>query len=66
MMWNKKINELAIKANINREAYIRMLINKVVPPPLVTAELDQVLRQFRKIGTNINQIAYKKLNNYVI
>lgn len=53
-----KINKLVKQSGISRESYIRMLINKVVPPPLITTELDQVLRQLRSIGTNMNQIAY--------
>lgn len=52
------INNLAQLSGYSRESYIRMLINKVVPPPLITTELDQVLKQLRKVGANINQIAY--------
>lgn len=51
-------DKLVKDSGYGRGPYIRMLINKVIPPPLITNELDQVLRQLRKIGTNMNQIAY--------
>lgn len=51
-------DKLVRESGYGRGPYIRMLINKVIPPPLITKELDQVLKQLRKIGTNVNQIAY--------
>jgi len=52
------VNELAKISGINREQYTRMLYRKVIPRPCPSNELLEVLTQLRRIGTNMNQIAY--------
>lgn len=51
------LNEKARKAGINREAYLRFLINgyapKAVPPP----DYFSMMRELHAIGNNIHQVA---------
>lgn len=47
------------KTNLSKEGYLRLLIKENKPiesPPLAYYEL---INQLRKIGTNLNQIAYR-------
>lgn len=52
------VNELVKISGINREQYTRMLYRKVIPRPCPSTELLETINQLRRIGTNINQIAY--------
>lgn len=55
----KVLEKHLAKTELSREAYIRLLINEQIPiesPPLAYYEL---INQLRKIGTNLNQIAYR-------
>ena len=52
------VNELAKTSGVSREEYTRMLYRGVVPPPVISKEVNEVLKQLRRIGNNINQIAY--------
>ena len=54
----KHFEKLVSESGYTREAYIRSLINKVVPSSLITHELDTTIKLLRKIGNNMNQIAY--------
>ena len=51
------LNEKAREAGINREAYLRFLINgyapKAVPPP----DYFSMMRELHAIGNNIHQVA---------
>ena len=52
------VNQLAKTSGISREEYTRMLYRGLVSPPVITKEVYEVLKQLRRIGNNINQIAY--------
>ena len=55
----ERLEMLRLKTSLSREAYLRLLVTGNVPiesPPLAYHEL---INQLRKIGTNLNQIAYK-------
>ena len=51
------VNNLVKISGYSRESYTRMLYKKVVPPPLMTDETYQVLKELRKIASDINYIA---------
>ena len=52
------VNELAKLSGLSREAYTRMLYKKVIPRPCPSDELLETITQLRRIGNNINQIAF--------
>ena len=52
------VNDLAKISGVSREEYTRMLYRGVIPPPVISKEVNDVLKQLRRIGNNINQIAY--------
>lgn len=54
----KHVNSLAKDSGLSREQYTRMLYQKVIPRPLPTEELLDVISQLRRIGNNMNQIAF--------
>lgn len=52
------VNELAKLSGLSREAYTRMLYKNLVPRPCPSTELLECIQQLRRIGNNINQIAF--------
>ena len=52
------VNELAKLSGLSREAYTRMLYKNLVPRPCPSTELLECLSHLRRIGNNINQIAF--------
>ena len=52
---NKKVK----KSRISREAYLRHLINGVVPQDAPPPEYFDFMRELHGIGNNLNQIAQK-------
>lgn len=47
------------KTGLSREAYIRKVIQNIIPKELPNADFNSVLYQLRMIGNNIHQIAIK-------
>ena len=52
---NKKVK----KSRISREAYLRHLINGVVPQDAPPPEYFDFMRELHRVGNNLNQIAQK-------
>lgn len=52
------VNELAKLSGLSREVYTRMLYKNLVPRPCPSSELLETIAQLRRIGNNINQIAF--------
>lgn len=52
------VNELSKLSGLSREAYTRMLYKNLVPRPCPSTELLECIQQLRRIGNNINQIAF--------
>lgn len=61
----KLLNKNVLKCGLSREAYIRFLINGYTPKEKPSEDYFEVIRQLRKIGNNMNQIAMiaNKTNN---
>lgn len=55
----EKLNKLVEKSNLNREAYIRQLINGVIPNDKPPPDYYLFMQQLYAIGNNLNQIAQK-------
>ncbi len=56
------LNVAVAKTGLSREAYLRLIIQKIVPAEKPYPDLKEIIYQLRKIGNNINQIvsiAYK-------
>ena len=51
------LNEKARKAGINREAYLRFLINGYVPKAVPPPDYFSMMRELHAIGNNIHQVA---------
>lgn len=47
------------KSGLNREAYLRQVINGVVPRDAPPPDYYSMMRELHKIGNNLNQIAQK-------
>lgn len=54
----KHINSLAKESGLSREQYTRLLYKKVIHRPCPSDELMETINQLRRIGNNINQIAF--------
>ena len=54
--WNH-LNELVKESNLPRESYLRMCINGLLPRPVPTKELIELIEILREIAENMNQIA---------
>lgn len=52
---NKKVK----KSRISREAYLRHLINGVIPQDAPPPEYFDFMRELHRVGNNLNQIAQK-------
>ena len=55
------LNKRVKKSRLSREAYMRHLINGVVPQDSPTPDYNSMMRELHKIGNNLNQIA-KRMN----
>lgn len=55
----ERLNNKVALCGFSREAYIRALLDNHNPIPLPSDDLIEIIKQLRKIGTNLNQIAYK-------
>ena len=51
------LNVAVAKTGLSREAYLRLIIQKIVPAEKPYPDLKETIYQLRKIGNNINQIA---------
>lgn len=53
------LNKRVKKSRISREAYLRHLINGVVPQDAPPPEYFDFMRELHMVGNNLNQIAQK-------
>ena len=51
------LNQLVQESNLSRESYVRMCINGLVPRPVPSVELVEVIQVLRQIAESINGIA---------
>lgn len=51
------LNKLVKESNLSRESYLRMCINGLLPRPVPTRELIELIEILREIAENMNQIA---------
>lgn len=51
------LNKAVAKTGLSREAYLRLIIQKIVPAEKPYPDLKETIDQLRKIGNNLNQIA---------
>ncbi len=51
------LNMLVKESNLSRESYLRMCINGLVPRPVPSKELIEVIEILREISEKLNQIA---------
>lgn len=51
------LNKAVEKTGLSREAYLRLIIQKIVPAEKPYPDLKETISQLRRIGNNINQIA---------
>ena len=56
---SEKLNKLVKKSRLSREAYLRHLINGVVPRDAPPPDYYAMMRELYRIGSNMNQIAQK-------
>ena len=54
-----KLEKLARRSKMSKSAYVRNLINGYEPKAAPPFEYHQVIRELRRIGVNINQIAHR-------
>ena len=54
---NTNLNMLVKESNLSRESYLRMCINGLVPRPVPSKELIEVIEILREISEKLNQIA---------
>lgn len=54
----EQLNQCVKLSGLTRDQYTRMLYKKVVPRPCPSSELLETIAQLRRIGNNINQIAF--------
>ena len=55
----KILNQRIAKTGLSREAYLRSLIENIVPKELPPMDFYDVMRELRQISINMNQIAMK-------
>lgn len=56
---SEKLDKLVKKSCLSREAYLRHLINGVVPRDAPPPDYYAMMRELYRIGNNLNQIAQK-------
>ena len=54
-----KLTKYVKKSGLSQEAYLRHLINNLVPTDLPPPDYHRMMNELRGIGRNINQIAQK-------
>lgn len=54
-----KLNKSVKKSGLSREAYLRHLINGLVPSEAPPPDYYSMMRELYRIGNNLNQIAVK-------
>lgn len=47
------------KTGMSREGYVRLLLRDKVPVEIPPLEYFDLIREIRRVGNNLNQIAYK-------
>lgn len=52
------LNQCVKLSGLTRDQYTRMLYKNIVPRPCPSSELLEIISQLRRIGNNINQIAF--------
>ncbi len=57
------LESLVKKTGLSRESYIRNLINLIVPNEMPSEEFLDTIKQLRRIGNNLNQIAISANRN---
>jgi len=55
----ERFNKLVKRSGLQREAYLRNIINGLVPADLPPPDYNAMMNELRAIGTNMNQIAQK-------
>ena len=56
---SENLRKLVKKSGINQEAYLRHLINGLVPTDAPPPDYFAMMKELRHIGVNLNQIAQK-------
>ena len=56
---NEQFKKRVKKSGLSQEAYIRHLINGLVPTDAPPPDYFTIMRELHSIGTNLNQIAQK-------
>ena len=56
---NERFKKQVKKSGLSQEAYIRHLINGLVPTDVPPPDYYSMMRELHAIGTNLNQIAQK-------
>lgn len=56
---HEKLKRLVKKSGLSQEAYIRHLINGVVPKEIPPPNYFAMMRELNRIGNNLNQISRK-------
>ena len=54
-----RFDSLVKKSGLSREAYLRQLINGVIPRDAPPPDYHSMMRELYRIGNNLNQIAQK-------
>lgn len=60
------LNKRMASTGMCREAYLRHLINGVIPIERPSKELLEYIKELRQIGNNINQIAMKANSSNIV
>ena len=55
----ERFNGLVNRSGLSREAYLRQLINGLIPNDAPPPDYHAMMRELRAIGTNLNQVAQK-------
>lgn len=56
---NEHLNNIVSKSGLSKSAYLRHLINGLIPSAAPPPDYYKMMRELHYIGNNINQIAYK-------
>jgi len=55
----ERFNKRVKKSGLSREAYLRNLINDLIPTDMPSPDYFSMMNELRRIGVNLNQIALK-------